>query len=84
MHFTEFDVPKFGITITVVSHEKFQINDEFQYWVKLESNLSILVRISWLGGVLAYSLGGGVPLGLRKSYPLLDQILQMFFRERSH
>ena len=29
------------------------------------------------GGVLSYSLGGGVPLGLRKSYPLLDQILQI-------
>ena len=28
-------------------------------------------------GVLPYSLGGGVPLGLRKSYPLLDQILQI-------
>ena len=24
-----------------------------------------------------YSLGGGVPLGSRKSYPLLDQILQI-------
>ena len=28
------------------------------------------------GGVLPYSLCGGVPLGSRKSYPLLDQILQ--------
>ena len=27
------------------------------------------------GGVLPYSLGGGVLLGSRKSYPLLDQIL---------
>ena len=24
------------------------------------------------GGVLPYSLGGGVPLGSRKSYPLLE------------
>ena len=29
------------------------------------------------GGVLPYSLGGGVPLGSRKSYPLLDQVLQI-------
>ena len=29
------------------------------------------------GGVLPYSLGVGVPLGSRKSYPLLDQILQV-------
>ena len=28
-------------------------------------------------GVLPYSLGGGVPLGSRKSYPLLDKILQI-------
>ena len=28
-------------------------------------------------GVLPYSLGGGVPLDSRKSYPLLDQILQI-------
>ena len=28
-------------------------------------------------GVLPCNLGGGVPLGLRKSYPLLDQILQI-------
>ena len=38
---------------------------------------------TWLpgggGGVLPYSLGGGVPLGSRKSYPLLDQILQMLW-----
>ena len=27
------------------------------------------------GGVLPYSLGEGVPLGSRKSYPLLEQIL---------
>ena len=27
------------------------------------------------GGVLPYSLGEGVTLGSRKSYPLLDQIL---------
>ena len=27
--------------------------------------------------VFPYSLGGGVPLGSRKSYPLLDQILQI-------
>ena len=26
-----------------------------------------------------YSLGGGVPLGSRNSYPLLDQILQMLW-----
>ena len=31
------------------------------------------------GGVLPYSLGGGVPLGSRKSYPLLDQILQILW-----
>ena len=30
-------------------------------------------------GVLPYSLGGGVPLGLRKSNPLLDQILQILW-----
>ena len=29
------------------------------------------------GGVLPYSLGGGVLLGSRKSYPLLGQILQI-------
>ena len=28
-------------------------------------------------GVLPYSLGRGVPPGSRKSYPLLDQILQI-------
>ena len=28
-------------------------------------------------GVLPYSLGGDVLLGLRKSYPLLDQIFQI-------
>ena len=28
-------------------------------------------------GLLQYSLAGGVPLGSRKSYPLLDQILQI-------
>ena len=31
------------------------------------------------GGVLPYSLGGSVPLGSRKSYPLLDQILQILW-----
>ena len=30
-------------------------------------------------GVLPYSLGGGVPLGSRKSYPLLDQIFQFLW-----
>ena len=30
-------------------------------------------------GVLPYSLGGGVLLGLWKSYPLLDQILQILW-----
>ena len=30
-------------------------------------------------GVLPYSSGGGVPLGSRKSYPLLDQILQILW-----
>ena len=30
-------------------------------------------------GVLPYSLSGGVPLGSRKPYPLLDQILQMLW-----
>ena len=29
------------------------------------------------GGVLPYSLDGGVPLGSRKSHPLPDQILQI-------
>ena len=29
------------------------------------------------GVVLPYSLGGWVPLGSRKSYPLLDQLLQV-------
>ena len=29
------------------------------------------------GGILTYSLGGGASLGSRKSYPLLDQILQI-------
>ena len=35
----------------------------------------------WLpgGGILPYSFGGGVPLGSRKSYPLLDQILQILW-----
>ena len=33
----------------------------------------------WGGGVLPYSLGGGVPLGSRKFYPLLDQILQILW-----
>ena len=31
------------------------------------------------GGILTYSLGGGAPLGSRKSYPLLDQILQILW-----
>ena len=31
---------------------------------------------STVPGVLPYNLGGGVPLGSQKSYPLLDQILQ--------
>ena len=30
-------------------------------------------------GVRPYSLGGGVPLGSRKSYSLLDQILQILW-----
>ena len=30
-------------------------------------------------GVVPYSLGGGVPLGSRKSYPLLDQMLQIMW-----
>ena len=34
-----------------------------------------LIIVAW--GVLLYSLGGGVPLGSRKSYPLIDQILHM-------
>ena len=29
------------------------------------------------GGLLPYSSSGGGPLGSRKSYPLLDQILQI-------
>ena len=29
------------------------------------------------GGVLSYSLGGGVPLGSQKSYPLLKSISQI-------
>ena len=32
-------------------------------------------RLETGGGVLPHSLGGGVPLGSQKSYPLLDQIL---------
>ena len=31
----------------------------------------------WGWGVIPFSLGGGVPLGSRKAYPLLDQILQI-------
>ena len=31
------------------------------------------------GGVLPYSLGGDVPLGSWKSYPLLEQILQILW-----
>ena len=38
----------------------------------------IYIYIAW-GGVLPYSLGGGVPLGSRKSYPLIDQILQILW-----
>ena len=33
----------------------------------------------WGGGVLPCSLGGDVPLGSQKSYPLLDQILQILW-----
>ena len=29
------------------------------------------------GGILPYSLDGGVPLGSRKSYPLVDQVLEI-------
>ena len=43
-----------------------------QYWSKLFAFWLFQDR-----GVLPYSLGGGVPLGLRKSYPLLDQIFQL-------
>ena len=34
-------------------------------------------RVGGVEGVLPYSLGGGLPLGSRKSCPLLDQILQI-------
>ena len=39
--------------------------------------LMITVVMVVPGRVLPYSLGGGVPLGSRKSYPLLDQIFQI-------
>ena len=38
---------------------------------------ALLVTPPGGGGVFPYSLGGGVPLGSRKSYLLLDQILQI-------
>ena len=38
---------------------------------------ALLKRSSESRGVLLYSLVGGVPLGSRKSYPLLDQFLQI-------
>ena len=45
-------------------------------------NLCVTSLVGGGGGVLPYSLGGGVPLGLRKSYPLLDQILQFSTRPK--
>ena len=36
-----------------------------------------LQSVETSGGVLPYSLGGGVPLGSQTSYSLLDQILQI-------
>ena len=43
------------------------------------SDRPCLSDISGGGGILPYSLGGGVPLGSWKSYPLLDQILQILW-----
>ena len=39
----------------------------------------VLVTGGGRGGVFPYSLGGGVPLGSRKSYLLLDQMLQILW-----
>ena len=37
-------------------------------------NVTVCISMYPPGGVLPYRLGGDLPLGSRKSYPLLDQI----------
>ena len=60
-----------------------KINEAFvsvmQEYNPLSDDALVLCEARRVGveGVLPYSLGGGVPLGSRKSCPLLDHILQI-------
>ena len=51
---------------------------QVQSYIAKQNNMTPEAKFDTRGvEVFPYSLGGGVPLGSRKSYPLLDQILQI-------
>ena len=56
----------------------FELTNKYSSWVFVMC-LCVGSATPGRGGVLPYSLGQDVPLGSQKSYPLLDQILQILW-----